>query len=226
MWMNQTGKLKRQLPRHSGSPIVCNIFQLPSQRPELTFTEWSKELGPVFEVQLFNKVLVVVNSYDAIYEVLVQKGNSFHFRPNKGAYRMELFTEGFSDIIRGHPDHRWKKLRKVCHQKLRMYDTGLKRIEEINNAMIQDLVENFTMNKDKSFNPKDIVFHTVMNVVMALLLGRTFNRDDEVFRKMVELERISGSIASSGQGRELEAFPWLRYFGNQNYKDQIARTFG
>ena len=219
IWMRR-GKQKHHLPHHKGWPLVGNLFQVRRNRPELTFTEWANDLGPVFSVKMSFKEFVVLNSFEAIYEALVQKGSLFAHRSNKNTYRLMLTSDNSRSIVRRQPDSRWRKLRKICQRKIKMYDTGIKRIEDISNSLIQNLVGEFKEIKGSSFNPKELVYNTVMNVVMTLLLGKTFSIDEVIFQKVVRLEQKFLPLASpSGRGVELDLFPWLRFFGNQTYKE-------
>ncbi|ELU14150.1 hypothetical protein CAPTEDRAFT_121244 [Capitella teleta] len=196
-----------------------NLFQVRRERPELTFSEWTKDLGPVFSVKLFHSQFVVLSSFEAIYEALVTKGNSFSGKPTKNAFRAEVMTDQFSNITRLQANQTWKKLRLICHKKIKMYDTGMKRIEAISMNMIQFLVEEFKGANQTSFNPKDVIYNTVMNTIMTLLLGKTFSKDEELFEKVMEFEQaLIRASAPSGRGAELDVFPWLRFFGNKTYK--------
>ncbi|ELU12785.1 hypothetical protein CAPTEDRAFT_60704, partial [Capitella teleta] len=60
-----------QLPHYIGWPVVGNLFQMRKERPELTFADWVKDLGPVFSVNMLDQEFVVLSSLDAIYEALV-----------------------------------------------------------------------------------------------------------------------------------------------------------
>jgi cytochrome P450 family 2 subfamily U polypeptide 1 len=189
------------------------------------FAEWSKELGPVFALRMMSKEFVVLNSYDAINEALVLKGNQLHHRNTKeGHFRMQTITEDFSNILSRNPDQQWKKMRKVCHQKIRMYDTGLIRIEEISNEMIKQLLEDFRNQQGKSFDPKDIVYHTVMCTIVALLLGKkTLAKDDDIFKKIFQLEQTMLEVlVPTGKNVQLDLFPWLRHFGHSTYEKVLS----
>ncbi|ELU14132.1 hypothetical protein CAPTEDRAFT_121260 [Capitella teleta] len=207
------------LPHYRGWPVFRNLFQVRRERPELTFSEWTKDLGPVFSVKLFHSQFVVLSSFEAIYEALVTKGNSFSGKPTKNAFRAEVMTDQFSNIVRLQANQTWKKLRLICHKKIKIYDTGMKRIEAISMNMIQFLVEEFKGTNQTSFNPKDVIYNTVMNTMMALLLGKTFSKDEELFKKVMEFEQtLIRALSPSGRGTELDVFPWLRFFGNKTYK--------
>jgi cytochrome P450 family 2 subfamily U polypeptide 1 len=143
LWKWSKSQRQLDLPRYKGLPLLGNVFQVRLERPELTFTDWSKDLGPVFVVKMLNMEMVVLNSFEAIYEANVTKGSAIIHRPPKASYIWKTLTEGNQCITMGRPDTHWKKVLKVCHQKIRMYDTGLKRIEEISNEMLKALVQDF-----------------------------------------------------------------------------------
>ncbi|ELT95060.1 hypothetical protein CAPTEDRAFT_123759 [Capitella teleta] len=209
-----------QLPHYKGWPVVGNLFQVERDRPELTFSEWTKDLGPVFSVKMLHKQFVVLGSFDAIYEALVKKGKSLSGRQNKHSFRLDEITDHFRNIVRSQvTDPSWKKLRMISHKKIKMYDTGMKRIEGISRDMIANLLEEFQNTSQRSFDPESVIYNTVMNVIMCLLLGQTFSVNDDIFKKMVQFEQ-SGikAWAQAGRGAELDLCPWLRFFGNETYK--------
>ncbi|ELU14154.1 hypothetical protein CAPTEDRAFT_121241, partial [Capitella teleta] len=219
IWRGRGPISREPLPHYRGWPVFGNLFQVRRERPELTFSEWTKDLGSVFSVKLLHSQFVVLSSFEAIYEALVTKGNSFSGRPTKNAFRAEEFSGHFSSIMRLQANRTRKKLRLICHKKIKMYDTGMKRIEAISMHMIQFLVEEFQGADQTSFNPKDVIYNTVMNTMMTLLLGKTFTKDEKFFEQIKEFEQKAiRTLSSSGRGAELDVFPWLRFFGNKTYK--------
>ncbi|ELU17903.1 hypothetical protein CAPTEDRAFT_104679 [Capitella teleta] len=208
-----------KLPHYRGWPVVGNLFQVRMDKPELTFIEWAKDLGPVFSVKMLNQQFVVLSSFDAIYEALVTKGNQFTGRPSKNAFRVDLVTDNFLNIANLQTTSLWKKLRMICQKKIKMYGTGMKRIGDISSEMIENLLEEFKGTGQKSFNPRDIIYNTITNTIMTLALGKTFSTDDEIYKKMVQFEEDTREVISFvGRGVELDVCPWLRYFGNETYK--------
>ena len=213
-----SGPSVNHLPRYNGWPIIGNLLQVGMQRTELTFTKWSKKLGGVFAVTLLNNSFVILNSFDAIYEVLVTKGDKFAGRPQEKNYRIQLVSENFNNIIFSNPNSRWKMTRKLCHRQIKMYDTGMKRIEELNIEIIADLVRQFRKHESKPFNPREAIYNSIMNIISSLLISKKYTTADEEFKMLTQVERLATStLAVSGEGVELDIFPWLRFFGNRTY---------
>ena len=94
------------LPRIRGLPLIGNLHQVNQARPELTFTEWSKDLGGIFGVKLLFEEFVVLNSQDTIHEALVQKKEIFAGRP-EDAFRLRMVSDGFQDITFSNPRPVW-----------------------------------------------------------------------------------------------------------------------
>ncbi|ELT93815.1 hypothetical protein CAPTEDRAFT_99614 [Capitella teleta] len=219
IWIRTKMGTRAQLPHYRGWPVVGNLFQVRRERPELTFIEWAKDLGPVFSMKMFHQELVILSSFDAIYEALVKKGDSFSERPQNSSFRLGLISDNFLNIASSPANSTWRKLKKVCHKKIKMYDTGMKQIEDISTGMIRNLLEVFESTTQKSFNPKEAIYNTVMNTITSLALGRIFSTEDELFKKLVQFDQgMSTAFAITGRGAELDIFPWLRFFRKKSYK--------
>jgi cytochrome P450 len=62
-----------------------------------------------------------------------------------------------------------------------------------------------------------------MSIIVALLLGKTFSKDDDIYQKIFLLEQTAITYVSTfGKGKELDLFPWLRFFGNAIYKKILS----
>jgi cytochrome P450 len=81
------------------------------------------------------------------------------------------------------------------------------------------MLDDFKEKVGKSFDPIDILYHAVCNIMTTFLVGRQYDKKDRLFRKLVELEsELRTAISPSGKGVELDSFPWLRHFGHPAYK--------
>ncbi|ELT98194.1 hypothetical protein CAPTEDRAFT_136624 [Capitella teleta] len=82
-----------------------------------------------------------------------------------------------------------------------MFDTGLKRIEELNMKVIRELANEFRSHESESFNPRETIYNTIMNIMTMLLINKKFQKTDKEFKLFTEIERLSiSSISSSGKG--------------------------
>ena len=152
-----------QVPEVKKWPIVGNAFQIHPQRPELSFLQWAKKLGPIYSVQIFSQTWVIVNGYDEVYEMLVTKGNSFAGRSS--LFRLECFTCGNKDIINGNPTlPHWTPLRKAAHRGIRHYGTGLTRLESTLSLMAGDFVEKVTSYNGKAVDLREDIYNFVLKV--------------------------------------------------------------
>lgn len=59
-------------------PLIGNAYQLDRQRPDRSFIQWARELGPVYSVRILHKTWVVVSGYDELQEMLVTKVTTPH----------------------------------------------------------------------------------------------------------------------------------------------------
>ena len=82
--------LSRLLPKPPGLPILGNTFQLDDSGLHKTLSEWSVKYGPVYAMNLFGKDVVVLNSYEAIHEAAVRKGNAFSGRPKSFLFEVNI----------------------------------------------------------------------------------------------------------------------------------------
>ena len=70
MWMKKHKPLT--LPGPKGLPFVRNLLQLANKSPHAHLTEWAKQYGGVYSINLMGDNWVVVSSYEALREVLVK----------------------------------------------------------------------------------------------------------------------------------------------------------
>ncbi|CAF4549772.1 unnamed protein product [Rotaria sp. Silwood1] len=68
------------LPEASGWPVFGSLFQL-GENHSLALLKMAKRLGPVFQIRMGNKRIVVANSYDSIKELWIKNQSSLISRP-------------------------------------------------------------------------------------------------------------------------------------------------
>ena len=164
LW-NKT-KTNLQMPGIKGWPIVGSIFQIDRMRPDQTFLQWAKDLGPVYSVQVFNQTWVIITGYEEMYEMLVTKGSSFAGRSS--FFRLNYLTCGNKDIINGNPTQpHWTPLRKAAHRGIRHYGSGLTRLESTLSMMANDFVDKVSSYKGKAVDLREDIYNFVLKVCYA-----------------------------------------------------------
>ncbi|ELU18403.1 hypothetical protein CAPTEDRAFT_137782 [Capitella teleta] len=215
-WITSKRRSGEAVPRYRGLPFIGNLHQLNLQRPELTFTDWSKDLGAVFSVKFLSDEFVVLNTNAAIREALVTKRDTFAGRP-QGAFRTGMITDGFQDITFCDPNPRWRFLRRTCQRSIKLSsdDSGNR---EMLGDMIAKMVNAFLEQKT-SFNPRETIYRTTVGIIIKLLVNERCTADEDLVKAVVDYEKhVLSATMPTGKGFELDLFPWMRYFGIKSYK--------
>ena len=95
MWMKKHKPLA--LPGPNGLPFVGNLLQLYSKSPHAHLTEWAKQYGGVYSINLMGDNWVVVSSYKALHEVIIKRGLELANRPN--IFRINYATFGGNSVF-------------------------------------------------------------------------------------------------------------------------------
>ncbi|KAL0972846.1 hypothetical protein UPYG_G00195460 [Umbra pygmaea] len=159
-------------------PLLGNLLQIDLKRPDKSYLELSKKYGSVFTVWLGTKPVVVISGYQAIKEALVNQGEEFNGRYNV-AISMKLLNEHGVGTSNG---QRWKDLRSFSMMSLKHFGTGCKTLEERVQEEAKFLVKAFTETADSTVNPKDLLFHAILNLCCAIVFGRRFEYNEVEFQ--------------------------------------------
>ena len=62
-------------------PLIGNLHQIPSEKRHIQFEKWAREYGPVFSLMLGTKVMIVLNSDQAIKDLIDKQGAIYSSRP-------------------------------------------------------------------------------------------------------------------------------------------------
>ncbi|GAP91097.2 putative cytochrome P450 [Rosellinia necatrix] len=104
----------QRLPGPKCYPIVGRVHDVPSEASWLKFYEWSKEYGPIYQMEIFGTVHVWISSERVAHDLLSRRAAIYSDRPQipnlpdnrtKGDY---LALTGSNDV--------WKRQRKLAQQ--------------------------------------------------------------------------------------------------------------
>ena len=62
-------------------PLIGNLHQMPKKQGHLQFQKWAKEFGPVYSLMLGTQCFVVLNSDQAIKDLLDKRSAIYSSRP-------------------------------------------------------------------------------------------------------------------------------------------------
>ncbi|TFK67282.1 cytochrome P450 [Pluteus cervinus] len=100
-------------PGPQGLPLLGNIFQLPPFM-FLRFTEWKKQFGPLFSLNLAGQRVIVINSLKVATDLLEQRSSIYSDRP-QFIVANEILSGQLMLPLVGYGSL-WKKLRKASHE--------------------------------------------------------------------------------------------------------------
>ncbi|KAL4069081.1 cytochrome P450 [Scleroderma citrinum] len=62
-------------------PILGNLYDLPTEKPCITYTEWSKKFGDIVHIHVFGQHIILINSAKTAVEMLDKKSVKYSDRP-------------------------------------------------------------------------------------------------------------------------------------------------
>ena len=79
LWRTFVTRQLPGIPTPKAVPIIGHMLQLGKdpERPFLQMFNWAQECGGVYSVRILSKEILFINDYEALYEVLMEKGKDF-----------------------------------------------------------------------------------------------------------------------------------------------------
>lgn len=80
-------------------PLIGNLHLMPKGNPHLQFQKWAKEYGPVYSLVLGMKIMIVLNTDQAVKDLLDKRSSIYSSRPDiylagiaSGGFRFSLMV--------------------------------------------------------------------------------------------------------------------------------------
>ncbi|KAF4588011.1 cytochrome P450 monooxygenase [Pleurotus pulmonarius] len=110
----KSASLTRKLPPGPrGWPILGSVFDI-GPHMWLTFTEWKKQYGPIFYVNLAGRSMIVLNTHEAATELLDKRSSIYSDRPRHIVASEIMSGEYLLGFM--HFDDKWKRVRRGSHE--------------------------------------------------------------------------------------------------------------
>ncbi len=213
----------RGLPEAPGWPIVGSLFHLGDNHA-LVLLKMARSLGPVFQVRLGNKRIIVANSFDSIKELWVHNQASLISRPVLYTYHT-VFSSNQEFTIGTSPwDDSCKRRRKAAA-------TALNKPAVQSYMSIVDVESCSTINeilKDCDDGRKDIsIFRHIqrltLNISLMLNYGTRFTSSlDKLLEEIFEIQEAIGKFRSTSDNWQ-DYIPLLRLFPSKSTETDSYR---
>jgi 3-hydroxyphenylacetate 6-hydroxylase len=211
--VNEVLRYKARIPSFSGPvgyPVFGNLPQTQGDAAE-KYRSWAKKYGPVYQVQLGNMPVLVVNSAEKSKEIFLTNSRSSNSRPLMYTFHtLVSSTQGFT-IGSSPMDESLKRRRKAAASALNKpaVQTYVPHIDLETKEFINDAFKRGQAGQI-AIDPMPIVKRLSLNLSLTLNWGtRIENVDDPMFKEIIEVEE-NVSLARSVTTNMQDYVPLLR----------------
>ncbi|KAL4613211.1 cytochrome P450 1A1-like [Arapaima gigas] len=212
----------QRLPGPKPLPILGNVLEI-RRNPHLTLTAMSERYGPVFQIQIGMRPVVVLSGNDSVRQALIKQGEDFAGRPD--LYSFRFISNGKSLAFSTDQAGVWRTRRKLALSALRSFanvesstsEYSCKLEEHIckeGDYLVQQLSS--VMEVSGSFDPFRHIVVSVANVICGMCFDRRYSHDDQELLSFVNLSDEFGKVA--GNGNPADFIPFLRFLPSQSMK--------
>ncbi|KAG0186948.1 hypothetical protein DFQ28_007072 [Apophysomyces sp. BC1034] len=193
------------------------------------FRQWSLVVGPVFSVQLGKKHWVVLNSSEAVQDLIVKRGTIYSSRDLPDVLVNDFMHGvdkggGFAFYPYG---KQWRHLRRIAHaglvkQKINDYEPIL---DERRRALLSSVFKASDDVCGKAITLKTFIEHYTMTVILTIAFGNlcSFEPGDPRLHEVFDVTEQAASIFGPAQ-QLCEFFPVLKPLLNKReWFEEIER---
>ncbi|EMD35352.1 hypothetical protein CERSUDRAFT_157065 [Gelatoporia subvermispora B] len=194
---------RRALPGPEGWPIVGNLFAIPRDRPWNTYLAWSQTYGPIVQVKVFGKPIVILNTAKAVSDLFESRSAIYSDRPK--SLMVSLLGLEWSMILMGYSPV-WRKSRRLVH--MHFTEDAISNYEHIQLQNTRKLLSLLAQ------DPEGFVRHTRFAVgatLLELVYGSSINDPEHPYLKCSEGAAQAAIEASLPGNMTVEFLPFLRY---------------
>ncbi|XP_069823404.1 cytochrome P450 2D15-like [Dendropsophus ebraccatus] len=195
-------------PGPRGVPFLGNILQMDFTNPTETLRQLREEFGDIFSLQSFGNKIVVLNGFEVMKEVLINRLEDIADRPRFPIYEKLGYVGDTKGIILARYGSSWKEQRRFTLTTLKNFGMGKKSLEETVTEEAQCLCSAFKSQKDQ-FDPHFLINNAVSNIICSIAFGNRFDYNDAKFQLLLRLSDAALKGKSGVLGQILNEFPLL-----------------
>ncbi|KAF2159022.1 hypothetical protein M409DRAFT_30557 [Zasmidium cellare ATCC 36951] len=193
-----------------GLPIAGNLLQLQVNAPEI-LRRWSEKYGDVYQIQLGNTPVLVVNTAAAAKELFAHQGHALNSRPTfytfyKIVGKTSGITIGTSPIS---PELKQRRRAAASALNKRAVSGYSPLLHLETNLLVKDILD-AGGSGSRQINPMPLVRRFALSVILTINWGTSITSDDKsLFEEITEVE--AGIVSTRSVMENLQDFiPILR----------------
>ncbi|KAL3876390.1 hypothetical protein ACJMK2_034240 [Sinanodonta woodiana] len=198
-------------------PLIGNLPAVAGKDVLLTFREMRKKYGDIYSLYFGHQLMIVVNGYETIKNVLVKHGALFSERPHN--FLSDEMCQGRGLIFS--TGKVWKEHRRFSTLAFQELGFGKLSFEEAINTEVVKVLEFLEEKQECPVDIKECIFASITNIMLKIIMGKSYNYDDtsfnEFLKKMVETSQLVGNASIL-----VNCFPFLRYCPFDPLKKNVA----
>ncbi|KAI1431278.1 putative cytochrome P450 phenylacetate hydroxylase [Xylaria sp. CBS 124048] len=215
LWLiaNEYTRLRARIPGLKGPkgwPIIGNYLDIRSNAA-IQYETWGKQYGEVYQVQLGNTLVVIVNSAVAAKTLMLANSQALSSRPVTYTFHKVASTTAGLTIGTSPYDENLKRKKKGIAAALNRpsIQTYVPYFDRETRAFIEDLM-NYGKAGSVTIDPLAMIQRLSLSLVMTINWGvRIPSIDDELFKEIVAVEEELNR-ARSTVGNAQDHIPLLR----------------
>ncbi|XP_061732267.1 cytochrome P450 1A1 [Nerophis ophidion] len=216
----------KRLPGPRPLPVIGNMLEMGS-RPYLSLTDMSKRYGPVFQIQIGMRPVVVLSGSETVRQALVKQGEDFSGRPD--LYSFRFINDGKSLSFSTDQAGVWRARRKLAYSALRSFATLDGTTSEYSCMLEEHICKegeylikrlDSVMKADGGFDPFRHIVVSVANVICGMCFGRRYDHDDQELVGLVYLSNEFGQVV--GGGNPADFIPALQFLPSATMRKFVS----
>ncbi|KAF6034560.1 hypothetical protein EB796_007137 [Bugula neritina] len=214
----------RKIPGPRGLPFIGNTLSVDPTKLHMILYDWAEKYGDIMKISLFNTPMVVVNSTELAYKVLVKTGTDFQGRPL--VTRTERVM-GKDLAFRSIDEPGYQQRRHLAIKAIKGYGEGVTHLEDIIQSITITLIDDITKQDGRPMNVDQLCYGFFCCVMASLLYGEEYAYDDPVCQSISRMTReVLEAINPVSLGSLLDSFPVLlkQNFFLKGTQGQIKQT--
>ncbi|XP_067105737.1 cytochrome P450 1A1 [Osmerus mordax] len=216
----------RRLPGPKPLPIIGNVLEL-GNNPHLSLTKMSERYGPVFQIQIGMRPVVVLSGGETVRQALIKQGDDFAGRPD--LYSFQFINDGKSLAFSTDQAGVWRARRKLAMNALRSFAILEGTTPEYSCMLEEHICKegdyllkqlSTVMETNGCFDPFRHIVVSVANVICGMCFGRRYDHNDQELLSLVNLSDEFGQVV--GSGNPADFMPYLRFLPSNTMKRFMA----